>query len=146
MPALCPLGFDLSKGVPMREYHILVAGSSQVAKPVVQGLRDRSLLAWSERPERLFQDVASLDWADCLVILDDSPLLQVATDPALRRYGTPRVLLTSTPLDGDQRAWLLDRHDFDHVLNWPNSPAVVAAFVERCVNRQALPVRFRVGA
>ena len=126
----------------MPDYNVLVAGSSTQAQPVVVGLRDRGLHAWSERPERLLADITSIDWADCIVIIDDSERLQAATDPALRRYGTRRVLLTSVPLDASEHAWLLNRHEFDHVLSWPNSTAVVAAFVERCVNRQALPLRF----
>ena len=130
----------------MREYTVLVAGSSTQAQPVVAGLRARGLHAWSERPERLLSDMTSIDWADCIVVIDDSERLQTATDPALRRYGIPHVLLTSVPLDANEHAWLLDRHEFDHVLSWPNSTAVVAAFVERCVNRQALPLRFSVHA
>src|SRR3990172_3918099 len=110
----------------MQDYGVFVLASSAHAAPIVSALRARGLRAWADRPERITLARRPMPWADALVIIDTTARLRIATDPLFRERAIPKVLFTSTPLDEDDRVWLLDRHEFDRVLPWPGPAEVVA--------------------
>ncbi|MFA7250198.1 MAG: hypothetical protein WC273_11285 [Dehalococcoidia bacterium] len=127
----------------MPDYGVFVLAAPAHAAPIVEALHSRGLRAWSDCPEQVEVADARMAWADAVIVVDNSGMLRIATDPVFRDCNIPKILVTSTPLDAMERVWLLERHEFDNVLAWPSPAEMVAAFAERCVNRGALPVSYR---
>ena len=125
----------------MRDVHVLVAGPEASSASVARALRDRQLLAWSDRLERVLGDGASIGWADIVVLFYDAHLLESVRED-LAQISTPKVLLSHVPLTTLERAALIEEYGFEYVIAWPAPADLVAAFVERAAHRGVLPLRY----
>lgn len=129
----------------MRDYHVLIVGPELASAAVVRALRERRLSAWSDRPERVLQDRASLNWADVVVLFNEPEMLR-SERHRLEAIRAPKLLLSVEPLSTSQRAELIDEYGFEFVITWPAPTDLIAAFVERAAHRRALPLGFSIQA
>jgi len=112
---------------------VLVVGRPAHARPVVEALRARGLLAWASDAPRVARDAASLEWADGVVMIDTAAEVDGRGLRLLRKARGASLLATSAPLGGQQRLEILES-GVDVVEAWPTSPEVIAARVARLLH------------
>lgn len=112
---------------------VLVLGPERQCDLVAKALARYAVDTWTDSPERMARDRASLRWADAIVLIDAQLPIDVEFGEQLRDLPTPKLLTTTTPLSPRDYSELIDA-GFDAVLQWPSSLEVLAARVARYVH------------
>ena len=122
----------------------LVLGPSESAASVVTELRARGIDAWSDRLGRVAPDAASFAWADALVVIDPTPQLESEHLLPITEFAGPTLLAAPSARESGESERLLGR-GFDFVYGWPVSSELIAALVDRALQRVLHPAQPREG-
>lgn len=132
-----------SRPIELPAGRVLVLGPPEASSRIVAELRARGIEAWSDRLGRVAPDAASFAWADALVVIDPTPQLESEHLLPVTEFAGPTLLAApGARVDGEIER-LLDR-GFDFVCGWPESSAVLAALIDRALQRElnAAPLSF----
>ncbi len=112
---------------------VLVLGPERQCGVVAKALARYAVEVWSDEPESMARDRASLGWADAIVLIDAQLPIDAEFGDQLHALSTPKLLTTTEPLSPRDHSELIDA-GFDAVLQWPSSLEVLAARVARYVH------------
>ncbi len=115
---------------------VLVLGPERQCDVVAKALARYAVDVWTDSPERMSRDRASLRWADAIVLIDAQLPIDGRLGEQLREVPTPKLLTTTTPLSPRDHSELIDA-GFDAVLQWPSPLEVLAARVARYLHAPA---------
>ena len=116
----------------------LVLGPPEATARIVAELRTRRIEAWSDRLGRVAPDGASFAWADALVVIDPTPQLEAEHVLPVTEFHGPTLLAAPSARTPGEVERLLER-GFDFVHGWPESAALIAALVDRSLQRVLEP-------
>ncbi len=112
---------------------VLILGPERQCGVVAKALARYAVDVWTDSPEQMARDRASLQWADAIVLIDAQLPIDIEFGDQLRELSTPKLLTTTTPLSPRDHSDLIDA-GFDAMLQWPSSLEVLAARVARYVH------------
>ena len=115
---------------------VLVVGNAGRVLPILNALRSRGLRAWSDEAGNATADHVSFEWADAVVLVDDSPTVTESAIGLLASCKRPTMLVTSAPLDSAMRTAIFGR-GIEAIETWPAPAELIAARVARLLGQSA---------